>query len=141
MSYEDNMSNFLTAFSDQLKYIRDDIASMSKSIEGIKSSVSRIDVQVARIEQHNADRTAMCESHGNSVNELYGRMNTVELNVSHITTRFDESIKQSVAVEKAEQKYNEWLKWLAPYLWKFALTAGAIIAAFQFWMKYEARVK
>ena len=141
MSYEDNMSNFLTSFSDQLKYIREDISSMSKSIDGIKSSVGLINVQIGKIEQHNADRSKVCDSHSNSVSELYGRMNTVELNVSHVTTRFDESIKQNVAVEKAEQKYNDWIRWLAPHLWKLALAVGGIIVAVEYWFKYAARSK
>lgn len=139
--YEDNMNNFLTAFSDQLKYIRDDIASISKQLESIKTTVGVVNIQVAKLEQQSADRLAVCNSHSKSIDELYGRMTTAEINATHIKTRLEESAKQDAAVEKAQQKYSDWLQWLAPHLWKLALAIATIGVFIEYYINNNARPK
>ena len=135
------MSNYLTAFGDQLKYIRDDISSISKQLDVIKNSVNIVNIQVAKLEQQNEDRLSMCNAHTKSIEELYGRMTCNEISLTQLSTRIDESTRQDVAVEKAKEKYNDWIKWWAPHLWKLALAVGTVAAAIEYYLNMNARPK
>lgn len=140
-SYGENMNNFLTAFSDQLRYIRDDIASISKQLDSIKTSVGVVNVQIAKLEQQNVDRLSVCNAHSHSIEELYGRMNEIEIDATHIRTRIDESAKHDIALEKAQQKYANWIQFIAPHLWKLALALATIGVFIEYFLNGNARPK